>query len=165
MTHATAQPATESALWLPPGRMKQYAIARVVGGVLFATIFAGWMVIQWSNVTMRVAAGGLIVLTAWVTASSIMTDAKRMRGRQVAWGDSAIIVSTPAGETRVRMSEIARAVWRRNSEAFGMMFYDHRGAVLVRLDESFLSDESEARVFLRWLRTKTRTDFEVTWRS
>lgn len=164
MPHALPHPASLPVLWLPPARMRQYAIARIVGGLLFAAIFAGWMVIQWSNVTMRFASAALIVLTAWVTVSSILSDARRMRGRQVEWDGDAMLVTTPDSFKRVRLAEITHATWRETTADYGLTFYDQYNTPLARLDENIIADEAEARTFLRWLRNQTETKFEVRWK-
>jgi len=164
MQHAAVQPAAAPrALWLPPGRMRQYAIARATGGVLFAAIFAGWMVIQWSSITMRIIAMSLIALTAWVTATSIATDAKRMRGRQVECLGDALLITAPDSEVNVRIDAIAHAAWSEEADGCGLAFYDRNETRLARLDENIIADEAEARAFLRWLRTHVETNFEVKW--
>ncbi len=164
MSQAIHHPAPLPALWLPPGRMKQYAIARIIGGVLFAAIFAGWMVIQWSSVTMRVTCAGLIALTAWVTAASVINDARRMRGRQVEFLNDELIVTLPEGESRLRLDAIATAEWNETADEFGLSFYDRSESRLARLDENIIADEGEARAFLRWLRTHVETKFDVRWK-
>jgi len=165
MNSSLTQPAcvTAPALWLPPGRMRQYAIARATGGLLFAAIFAGWMVLQWSSITMRIIAASLIALTAWVTASSIASDARRMRGRQVECLNDELIITLPEGESRLRLDVIAAATWNETADEFGLSFYDSNENRLARLDENIIADEAEARAFLRWLRTHVETKFEVKW--
>ncbi len=163
MNPSLTQPAAVPALWLPPGRMRQYAIARATGGVLFAAIFAGWMVIQWSSVTMRIIAASLIALTAWVTATSIAGDARRMRGRQVEYLGDALLITTPDGELTVPLDAIARATWNEEADSPGLAFHDRNESCLVRLDENIIADEAEARAFLRWLRSHAETTFEVKW--
>ena len=163
MHHALSHPAPHRALWLPPGRMRQYAIARATGGVLFAAIFAGWMVLQWSNITMRIIAASLIALTAWVTVNSIATDARRMRGRQVECLGDALLITTPNGEVNVRLDAITHATWSEEADGCGLAFYDRNESQMARIDENIIADEPEARAFLRWLRTHVETKFEVKW--
>lgn len=154
----------ESSLWLPPKRMRQYAIARMVGGLLFAAIFAGWMAIQWSNVVMRFTGGALIVLTAWVTATSIVTDARRMRGRQVECDGESLTVTTPDSASPVPLNAIGGCKWSEAPDAYGLSFYDHNNKLMAHLDENIIADEAEARAFLRWLRTRTAATIEVIWK-
>jgi len=61
---AGSRVADEGDLWMPPGRMWRYQIAKLVGGALVAAIFGGWLMIQWSNPVMRWLCIALIGITA-----------------------------------------------------------------------------------------------------
>ncbi|MEX2215553.1 MAG: hypothetical protein WD768_15585 [Phycisphaeraceae bacterium] len=171
MTTVTIQPAStaddERHLWMPPRRLRDYARARVLGAVLFSLIFVGWLIIQWSNPVMRYGSIALILITAWVTAASILNDVRRARARQVALiatEPAMLEITTPQGTSRVGLETIVRAVWREHSmEEMGLWLYGSEGAVLSRLDGDTIVDQAEARVFLRWLRERAAVNFEVSW--
>ena len=152
----------ERNLWLPPRRMRRYQLAKAVGGLLFAMIFVGWMVIQWSNVLMRNVAGILVALTAWVTIRSIVVDIDRSRGRQLAIEPDRLIIIRPNEEQSIELSDVAKAVWQNEPEP-AMTLYGHDGSTLAQLDRAFLADESEARTFLGWARRQTDLPFDVDW--
>lgn len=155
---------TERNLWLPPRRMARYQWAKVVGGLLFAVIFAGWMLIQWSSVAMRVATAGLLTLTAWVTAASIVNDLRRTRGRQVAIASGRLVITTPTGQCDIALTDVAEARWRDDPPTeSGLSFHDAAGRCLARLDPAFLESQAEARAFLRWARERADLPFRVVW--
>jgi len=155
-------PPNERNLWLPPSRMRRYQLAKAVGGLLFAMIFVGWMIIQWSNILMRNIAGILVAVTAWVTLRSIVVDIDRSRGRQLAIEPNRLIIITPGDDRLIELSDIARADWQNDPEPM-MTLYAHDGSPLASLDRAFFADESEARTFLGWARRQTDLPFEVVW--
>ena len=160
ISHAT----TETQFWLPPRKMLQYTRVRIIGGLLFGTIFAGWMVLQWSNPVMRFIAGGLILITAWVTVASVLTDRRRARGRQIAVEPGALDIVTPTEHKRVHLADVHHAAWREDSKTdSGLWLYDRAGNVLAHLDTAFLTDQAEARSFLGWARRHTDLPFKVQW--
>ncbi len=184
MNTATIQPAPaadERHLWLPPGRLRQYVRARLLGAVGMAAIFAFWLVLQWSNPTMRYGSMALIGLTAWITWVSIAGDIRRGRRRQVevvteplqggvATGECAnpvapcLRITTPAGVSQFRIADVKDAQWREDTDAAaGLWFYDVNGKPLAHLDLNYIGDQDEARSFLRWLRQRVEVGFEVRW--
>lgn len=156
----------EASLWLPPRRLVRYQFAKVGGALIAAGIFAGWLVIQWSNWSMRLLAGALLVMTAWITFSSIVGDLVRSRGRQLAVVDAALRITTPSGETLVPAARVAWAQWRNDTEAtMGLWLFDAGGAVLAHLDAGFIATDEEARAFLHWVRQRTAFTSDVRWPS
>ena len=157
-------PADESGLWLPPRRMATYHRARALGGALFALIFAGWLWLQWTNVPMRYLAIGLLLVTAWVTMTSITRDRARQAQRQLAVERNALRITTAEGETRVGLADIARARWSDGpAPQAGLWLLGPDDRALAHLDLNFFADESEARAFLGWARRRTTLPFEVHW--
>lgn len=153
-------------VWLPPERMRRYEWAKVIGAILVMTIFAGWLLIQWSNPFMRLLAMALLLMTAWITGKSILIDILRMRGRRLAVcpAENLLHVTQPQGATAVRLAEVAQGQWRdQTQEATGLWLLDNQGQTLVHLDSAFLADEAEARTFLNWLRQHTAAGFDVRW--
>src|SRR5688572_9427233 len=75
--------AGERIAWLPRERMLRYQWAKVLGDVVVCAIFAGWLLIQWSNPLMRAGAVALLAITAWVVVASVLSDARRSRGRRL----------------------------------------------------------------------------------
>ncbi len=142
--------------------MARYQWNKTIGGLLFASIFAGWMVIQWSSVAMRFVAGGLMVVTAWVTIASVVADVRRSRGRQLAVEPGRLIIESPGDRRVIDVTQVARAQWRNTPEPI-LTLYDAEGVVVAELDAAFLADESEARTFLGWARQRTDLPFEVDW--
>ncbi len=166
MTLQSDQPARnlERDQWLPPRGMRHYAIARAVGGLIFAVIFVGWIVIQWSNPTMRVVGGVLVVVTAWVTVVSIVRDAHRAKGRQITAKPGVLEIVGPASAITVRMAEVGEVKWEeQTSERFGLWFYDREGGVLAHLDGYYLDGQAEARTFMGWVLARMEVPCKVTW--
>ena len=183
--HATTiqpAPATdERHLWLPPGRLRQYVRARLLGAIGMAAIFTLWLVLQWSNPVMRYASMALIGVTAWITWVSIAGDIRRNRSRQVevvhvpapggaATGECAspiepcLRVTTPAVVSQFPIADVKDAQWREDTDAAaGLWFYDVNGKPLAHLDLNYIGDQDEARSFLRWLRQRAEVRFEVRW--
>ncbi len=169
MTATTLQPADttrniEQDQWLPPHRMRSYAIARAIGAVIFASIFIGWIFIQWSNPTMRIVASALVIITAWVTAYSIVRDARRASGRQITAKSGALEITDHAGTFTLHMTDVGEAKWIEDStETFGLWFYDQQGNTLAHLDENYLDGQAEARTFMGWVCARMDVPFKVQW--
>lgn len=150
--------------WLPRRRLRRYAVARGVGGAIFAAIFIGWMLIMWSSPVMRYTAVALAAVTALVTIVSIRSDARRARGRQVTVLAGAIDITWPHETRRVPLAEIDHAEWRDHDAAqSGLWLLGPKGVTLAHLDLNFLGEEAEARAFVGWLRTQTGAPLEVRW--
>lgn len=157
-------PRSGEAVFLPPERMKRYQWNKIIGAAFFAAIFGGWLFIQWSNPTMRLIASVLLLVTLWVTLRSILSDALRMRGRQLAISDGVLRITTPSGEAFVRLAEVAAARWNEDDAAStGMIFYDANGRELGVIDGYFLADQPEARTFLFWARQHANIEFPIHW--
>lgn len=172
MTATTLQPADapanthaiEQHQWLPVHRMRSYAIARVIGGALFAAIFVGWIFIQWSSPAMRIIASSLVVITVWVTLGTIIRDARRAAGRQITAKPGALEITNHDGMRTVRMTDVGRVAWQEESaDTFGLWFYDTQDNVLARLDENYLDSEAEARTFIGWVHARMDVPFKVSW--
>jgi hypothetical protein len=163
---AHAPVADDGDLWMPPDRMWRYQLAKAVGGLLVATIFVGWLIIQWSNPVMRVGCIVLIAVTVWVVYASIREDIVRGRGRQLRLASDRMTIVAPDGQRVVRLSDIHYAQWREDTEeTAGLWFYDEQDRMLAHLDTAYLGDQSETRAFLNWARQRTRMDFDVRWPS
>ena len=160
--------------------MRRYQWSKALGGLVFAGIFAGWMVLEWSSPMMRVIAGVLMVVTLWVTTASVLIDAARSRGRQLTLSAGRLDITTPgapatprapgtpATSESVTLADVAYARWRDGMSdvdggAAGLVFFDHNDRPLARLDNVFLRDEAEARAFVGWLREHAEIIFEVRW--
>lgn len=162
----TSQPQIdERQLWMPPNRLKAYQRNKALGGVLFLAIFAIWLIVQWSNTSMRYITIALMGVTAWVTIVSVIIDQSRARGRQVAVVDGAMSISTPDGETKVNLNEVSYAEWNEESDEPGLRFFDNSRKVIAHIDMLTLDDEAEARTFVGWVRKQTQQSFEVHWPS
>jgi hypothetical protein len=157
---ATPQADADRVVYQPPQLLAKYERAKLIGGLLFAAIFAGWLWLQWSNPWMRVAAGALLLLTAWITASSIVTDLRRHQGRQIELAGRALLVTTPEGTCWIQLPDVAVAQWTDDA---GLRFDRADGQTLGRIDLVTLADEDEARRFLGWLRQHAQVDFAVQW--
>lgn len=157
-------PASERNLWLPPRRLRRYQAAKVATALLMAGIFAGWTVLQWNLPVMRGLALALLAVTGWVTFRSVVSDALRARGRQLAIESGSIVLVGPEGSTTVRVADIAAAQWRDEpSEQAGLTLLGRNGQTLARIDTVFLADQAEARSFLGWARNLTPMTFPVHW--
>jgi hypothetical protein len=151
-------------LWMPPGRMQQYHLARAIGGTLAAVIFVGWLLIQWSNPVMRLFACALVVMTAWITVQAIAADIRRSRGRQISLSGGVMTVTTQADQNCVALADVVLAQWHDEpAEKIGLWLIDDQDNVLAHLDERFLADQAEGRAFLQWARAHDRLDFPVRW--
>jgi hypothetical protein len=154
----------EHNLWLPPRHLRRYQRAKLLGGTLVVAIFAGWLYLQWSNLAMRLVAIALILATAWVVLSSMLADANRARGRQIAVEGDKLRVTRPEGETLVTLADAASAEWRDEPIGrAGLWLLDARGQSLAHLDAALLADQAEARVFLGWLRDRTGITLPTRW--
>ena len=170
-TPASALPANsassesaESHQWLPPQRMRRYQWVKAGGGLLFVLLFIGWMWLQWSNPVMRWLAGGLTVITAWVTLASIIDDRRRVGHRQLTAESDRWIYETEQRRVVIPLASVARARWRHDDpRATGLWLFDHDDEVIAHLDDHLLGDEAEARTFIGWARLKSRLPFSVTW--
>ena len=170
MTHTAPQSqdlpldrATEQYLWLPPHSLCQYQWKKVITGLVFAVVFCGWMVIQWSHPAMRWVGAALVLITAWVTLASTISDYRRSRGRQLRVEPGVLSVTTPRGTTRVALCDVADAEWQQTQHEAGLWLYDTDGGVLAHLDRAFLADQTEALAFLGWARQQTQLPFKVRW--
>jgi len=154
----------EQYLWLPPKLLRRYQGYKIVVGLLVIMIFMGWLLIQWSNITMRLVAGSLTLVTLWVVITSIVDDLMRQRGRQLAIEPGVLKVTKPQGTTRVPLAKIATAQWRHDTQAqAGLWLLDQHDAVLAHLDTAFLADQDEARTFLSWARGRAALPCKVHW--
>lgn len=165
MTTLTAQ-VDESNCWLPRRRMLKYQYAKVVGGLLIGAIFAGWLVLQWSNLGMRLFAFALLGVTAWIVIGSIAADVERARGRQLSLDSNTLTVTRPDASDTVDLTRVARGAWNEATyEDAGLWLYDDAGNALTHIDLNFLGDQDEARAFLRWARQRTELSFPIEWPS
>lgn len=156
--------ADEANCWLPPRRMARYQIAKAVGGLLIGGIFAGWLVIQWSSVPMRIFAMVLMFVTAWIVAASIAEDRRRCKGRQLELDGDVLTVTKPDGRSHISVADIARGQWNEETyDAAGLWLYNSAGHVLAHLDLDFIGDQDEARAFLHWARQRTELSFNIDW--
>jgi len=155
-------PPSPLAVWLSPERLRQYQWNKAIGGLLISMIFAGWLVLQWSNPVMRLLAATLIAMTLWIVTHSILEDLKRHRGRRIAIADGVLSITTPEGHTEVRLAEVSHAQWQDDPQP-SLGFYNHRQQKMAGLDEAFLSDQAEARAFLEWARNQADLSFQVCW--
>lgn len=159
-THTT----DESRLWLPPRQIRRYQRNKVFGGLIITVIFAGWLVLQWSNVVMRWVAMGLIATTLWVVIESILDDLRRGHGRQIEIVDGKLLITDADKVATVSLAEVATATWYDESTP-GLYLYDGQGQTLAHLDGYFLADQAEARCFLGWSRQRAELPFKVQWPS
>lgn len=144
--------------------MRSYAIARAIGGAIFAAIFVGWIFIQWSSPAMRIIGSSLVVITAWVTIVSIVRDTRRAEGRQITAKPGALEVTDHADVRTIRMVDVAVVKWQEDTaERFGLWFYDKDDNVLARLDENYLDGQAEARTFMGWMQARMELPFKVIW--
>lgn len=158
--------ANEGDMWMPPGRMWRYQLAKAVGGLLVAAIFAGWLLIQWSNPVMRILCMVLIAITAWVVYASIRQDIVRGRGRQLQLTADRMTIVGPDAQQVLRLNDIGYARWREDTqESAGLWFYDREDRTLAHLNTAYLGDQSEARAFLNWARQRAPMGFDVRWPS
>lgn len=153
------------ALWLAPRRLRRYAIMKALGAAGFAAIFAGWMLIQWSNLAMRLAAAGLLTTTLVVTVRTIAADRRRAHGRQVAvmgdeGGPRRLKITTPDAAADLPLEALAAGRWREDA---GLDLLDAAGRTLATLDRGLVEDEHEARAFLGWLRAHSGLALRVKW--
>ncbi len=151
---------TLRAIYQPPQLLARYERAKVVGGLLFVAIFAGWLWLQWSNPWMRMLTGALLVMTAWFTVASILTDLRRHHGRQIELVGRALLVTSPQGTCWIELSDVEHAQW---SDDAGMSFVRRDGLALGRIDLVTIADEDEARRFMGWLRQRANVGFNVRW--
>lgn len=157
-------PDDEEYLWLPPQRLIKYQLAKVSSGILVLAIFAGWMIIQWTHVGMRLLTVALSIVTIWVTVASLVLDARRARGRQLRIEPGRLIITTPTTTIHVDVDQIAHGQWRDEpNEHSGLWLYDHHGLSLAHLDKNFLASQAEAGAFLGWARRLTKLPFDVQW--
>ncbi len=164
MIDTAANPVPSIHRWLPPERMRRYQWAKVVGGVLVGVIFSGWLFLQWSNPVMRIVAIGLILMTAWIIASSIITDLHRSRGRQLSIEDDALIIETGSETSCIALDEISRAEWHEEPpERAGLLLLDSEGESMALIDRYFLADQTEALAFVHWARERAPFNFEIRW--
>jgi len=153
--------------WMPPKLMARYQFAKLVGATFFVAIFAGWLVIQWSNPAMRIIAGGLLAMTVIVTWQSHVNDARRARcGRLRVYTDGEPTLDIAHGDTwqRVLLSRVDHAVWRNaDDETLGLWLYDGDEQLQAHIDADFVAHEPEARKFLAWLRGVAGVSLKVSW--
>lgn len=140
--------------------MRRYEISKLMGALGFAAIFAGWIVLQWSSVPMRLAAAALMVVTLVVTGRTIIADRRRAAGRQVKVHDGQLTIVTPDQTATLALDDLARGRW---SPRRGLELLDNSARTLVTVDRGLLDDEREARAFLGWLRSQTDLALRVKW--
>jgi len=154
----------ETHLWLPPGRLRLYAWARVIGALLFVIIFSGWILIRWSNPAMGYFAGILVLITLMVTTRSLLIDRRRAKGRQIILGAGLMIIRTHDCWVEVKLDDISHARWMESHPSVsGLWLFNRIGESIAHVDREFLADQSEARAFLRWFRCRTSRSFKVQW--
>jgi hypothetical protein len=144
--------------------MRRYQLAKAIGGALVLLIFVGWLVLQWSNLLMRLFAVALILITVYVVTISLLTDRRRAAGRQLAIEHGSLRITTPGEIRALLLSEIALAEWRDEpADEAGLRLLDRHGRELARIDFALLADESEARTFLGWLRDRAGVTLKARW--
>lgn len=147
-------------LYQPPHLLAKYYRAKLAGSVLFGLIFVGWLWLQWSNPWMRGAVIGLLALTAWFTATSILADLRRHRGRQIELAGDGLLITTPQGTCWIQLPAVDHARWADDA---GLALVRADGQTLGTIDLMLLADEDEARRFLGWLRQHATIQWSVRW--
>lgn len=151
--------------------MVWYQWGKIATGILMALTFTGWMILQWSSPLARTAIASLILVTTWVVVSSVLSDARRMRGRELSLKPTVndphhltLHITQPGDSQTLDLSQVSTAQWRDDTaDDTGLWFYDDHNNPLAHLNNDFLADQAEARLFLRWLRTSSTTNFPVRW--
>ena len=123
-------------------------------------IFAGWLVLQWSILPMRLLAGVLLLSTLYVVVATYRRDVARRRGRSLALRGDTLVVTTPAALAEVDLPAVAAAVWDDDA---GLRFLDAADATIASIDTQLIATEDEARRLLAWLRRHTAAAFTVRW--
>ncbi len=150
----------ELRLWLPPARLRRYALMKHLAAAGFAAIFLGWMLLQWSNPIMRCGAAALGLATVWITVRSSLAERGRTAGRQVELIDRTLRITMPDSNVRLRLADVAHGRWRDDA---GLSLHDRDGRLLGLIDTGCIADETEARTFLHWLRDRAGISLRVHW--
>jgi hypothetical protein len=158
--------APQRTVWLPEDAMARYWRAKTVGGVLFAMIFLGWLVIQWSNPIMRWLAISLVLATAWMTWDSIRAERRRFVGRKISVTADDLRIEQADDTREVALSRVDHLQWIDEGDAkraAGLWCFDAQGNELLHMDQQLVANEREARSFLGWLRRETGLQAPVRW--
>lgn len=165
--------APQRAHWRPPALLMRYQIVKLVGAAFFVVIFTGWLWLQWSNPTMRIVAGGLLLATIWFTYQSHSSDARRSFYK-IAIADGKLEIEgfdanhAPVAES-IPLSEIDHAEWTEGDPAASFVFDDglrlvaRDGSLLALVGTMWIADQAEARALANWIRSTTHHPFEVRW--
>lgn len=160
----TATPPTDTNLWLSPRRLRRYEVAKGVGAVLFASLFVVWAMAVWPQLLPTLIATALVLITLWVTVTSVVRDRQRSRGRQLRITAHAMHLTVPGAATRIPWVDVHSARWLdEHSSSQGLWLYGATGQPLAHIDRAFLADQSEARAFLGWARQRAPLRFSVAW--
>ncbi len=154
-------PAREERQWLPPARIARYERNKALGALLFMGIFAIWLVVSWSDPTMRFATLLLMAATVWITASSIRDELTRAKGRQVEVDGAMLRLRSPGGaEHQIDLRPLRFAAWVESPDSPDgrLVLADEAGRPLGELGEGVLADEREGRAFVGWLRARAGVD-------
>ena len=162
--NTTATPPTDANLWLSPRRLRRYEAAKGVGAVLFASLFFVWAMASWPQRLPTLIATPLVLITFWVTVTSVVRDRQRSVGRQLRITSHAMHLTLPGAAIRVPWGDVHSARWLdEESSSQGLWLYGAAGQPLAHIDRAFLADQSEARAFLGWARQRASLRFPVAW--
>jgi len=153
----------EENLWLPQRRLLRYQFAKICTALIVLNIFTGWMIIEWTNLGVRILTIVLGLITAGVTIASVTMEVRRYRGRQLQIQPGILSITAPGTRTQVAISNVACGQWRDGPPDRGLWLYGQHGQILAHLDKNFLADQHEAYAFLGWARRHTKLAFEVKW--
>ena len=169
-TPPSSEPSQEAILceYLPKNTLKQYHALKFTLALMLSSIFAWWLYVNQNAYTapMYIFLSVIAITTIWVTYTSINGEASRDKNRQISTTQNSLIITTDDLVTTINKNDIHHAVWQEDSfQNQGLHIISKQGKALGHIDGQVLSNQEDARRFLRWLRTDANINFDVQWNA
>ncbi len=150
--------------YLPKQVLKQYHLTKIALSIMIGSIFVWWIVVHRGNIAMQGATGILLLATAYITYLSIKSETTRDQDRQISATQDTLIIQTGRKTTTIHKQKISHAIWREDTyQTQGLHLIGKQGQPLGHIDGQVLSNQEDARSFLRWIRSQANTNFDVQW--
>jgi len=160
-----ARPDNGRHVWSAARSEQRDRMARLVGGAIGAAFVVVWMVVYWPNLTMRFVTLGLLIAIVWMVAPALFDNPATPPHGRIVIDDEYLQMESHQGDAiAVAWKDVALAQWRQDQpEKFGLWLFDADGHALAHLDATLLTNQSEARDFVKWARQLADLSFEIRW--
>lgn len=167
---APSDPSQEAILceFLPSTTLRQYHALKIILALMLSSIFAWWIYVNQGSYStaMYLALATVALITIWVTFTSVNGESARDKNRQITITQNTLIIQADNKITNINKNDINHAIWHQDTfQNQGLHIISKQGQTIGHIDGQVLSNQEDARRFLRWLRNDGNINFDVQWNA